>query len=82
MPSAVKPEGYEGHYSVADLAKYVGVTPRTIERWYVSQKIPAPAATTVPGGMKLWSPAQARKVLEDRMVRLPSARRAARRITK
>lgn len=51
-------------YTVHTLAQFVGVSDRTIERWYKKGKLPRPA--TLPNGTKVWSAAQAREVLEIR----------------
>lgn len=75
-----KPEGCESFRSVSELARFVGVTSRTIERWYASEVIPTPAQVT-DTGMKLWSPEQAQTVLDFRMSKLPTERMRRRRIT-
>lgn len=50
------------HSTVADLAKMVGVTPRTIERWWKEKVIPEPAVRNEKG-WKLWSPEQNRQII-------------------
>ena len=53
----------KGHRTVAELAAFLGVTPRTIERWYADGKIPKPAH--VDGrGWKFWSASQCREILQ------------------
>lgn len=81
MSAAVKPEEYKSYRTVSELAEYVGVTPRTIARWFAEGVIPTDVVRYGPTGTKLWSTDQASKVLEYRMIRLPSARFARRRIT-
>lgn len=80
MPSAVKPEEFKSYRTVSELAKYVGVTPRTIERWFKEGVIPT-EVVRLKDRTKLWSPDQASKVLEYRILRMPSVRDARRRIT-
>lgn len=80
VPSAVKPEGLESYRSVSELAAYTNVSSRTIERWWKEGHIPETLKTN--DGMKLWSPDAAQKVLEYRMLRLPSTRFSRRRITR
>lgn len=79
MVSAAKPEGKENWRSVSELAAYCGVTSRTIDRWLREGHITETMKTD--NGMRLWSPTDAAKALEYRMLRLPSARLARRRIT-
>lgn len=62
MSDARKDGYHHNRYTVAKLARFVGVTPRTIERWYVLGKLPEPEY--LPSGTKQWTPAQARAVLE------------------
>jgi predicted DNA-binding transcriptional regulator AlpA len=76
-----KPEGYEKFRTVAELAQYVGVSTRTMERWHKDGVLPRPERVG-PMGMKLWSPDQASAVLERRIARLPSTERSERRITR
>jgi len=57
-----------GYSTTLALAKMVGVTTRTIERWYVQGVIPEPAKRTPNGadgrpGWKMWSPEQNRLIL-------------------
>jgi DNA-binding transcriptional MerR regulator len=80
MPSAVKPDRYRNHRSVAELAQYVGVTARTVERWAADALIPECEHRTK-DGMKLWSQEQCAEILEFRLRKLPSRQREARRIT-
>lgn len=76
-----KPEGYENFRSVSELAEYVGVSTRTMERWYKEGVLPEPER--VGGlGMKLWSPDSSAAVLNYRIGRLPSSVESERRITK
>lgn len=79
MPSAVKPERYKNFRSVSELAQFVGVTSRTVERWFADADIPEPEYVTR-DGMKLWSPDQCTAILEFRMRKLPSRQKAERRI--
>jgi DNA-binding transcriptional MerR regulator len=66
---AGKPEGFRNHWTVAELARFLGVSDRTIERWYKSETIPAPAHVTE-AGWKLWSPAQATEILKVRQAKV------------
>lgn len=79
MSTPVKPEGYETWRSVSELAKYVGVSVRTIERWWNEGKLPKPHFCE--DGMKLWSPTASAKVVAMRLDNLPSEVARQRRIT-
>jgi predicted site-specific integrase-resolvase len=65
---AGKPEGFGKYATVAELARFLGVSDRTIERWYTSGEIPAPAHVTE-AGWKLWSPAQRTEILKVRQAK-------------
>lgn len=52
-----------GHYTVSELATFVGVSPRTIRRWLSCGNIPKPAKIAS-NGYNLWTPTQARKILK------------------
>lgn len=83
MPSAVtKPEGYESHRTVSEVAQFLGLSTRTIERHWREGRIPEPAHRFGNMGTKLWSPEQCNEMLVMRLGRLPSARAAKRRITR
>lgn len=56
------------HYTTASLAKFVGVSERTIERWWKAGKLPQPEMIRRSDGTKFWNAAQARKVLEERRI--------------
>lgn len=55
-------EGHNSHRTVAELAEFLGVSPRTIERWHKDRKIPDPDVVTA-AGWKLWSKEQASEIL-------------------
>lgn len=57
-----KPDGFRNHLTIAELSRFLGVSDRTIERWYAKGVIPPPALVTE-AGWKLWSPAQATVML-------------------
>lgn len=59
-----KPKGCESYRTVSELAEYVGVSARTVERWHRNGKIPNPAVVTE-AGWKLWSGDQASKILSS-----------------
>lgn len=67
----------EEFFTIHTLATFCGVTDRTMEKWYAEGKLPVP--TLVRRGTKLWTPSQAREVLEFRKNQTPEARK--RRIT-
>lgn len=50
-------------YTVAGLARFCGVTSRTVERWYASGKLPEPTRAK---GAKVWTAAQARQIFNER----------------
>jgi len=57
-----------GYSTVIGIAKMVGVTTRTIERWYTQGIIPEPELRTQLGadgrpGWKMWSPEQNKLIL-------------------
>lgn len=81
MPPPMKPEGYENHLTVSEMAKFLGLSERTIEHWYAKGKLPKPAKLGE-RGTKLWSPDQRNEALNVRIRSLPSVRAAKRRITK
>lgn len=81
MKGFKKPQGYETFRSVSEIAKYVGVSARTVERWYEAEVIPPPAHRTE-AGIKLWSPEQCQRILDWRISQLPSEKRRQRRIMK
>ena len=59
-------EERQGHYTAAELARYVGVHVRTLRRWVAKGKIPKPACRA-DNGYGLWTPEQAREVLRWRL---------------
>lgn len=59
--SSGKPPGYEKHYTVHDLASFLGVSDRTVERWHSKGKIPQPDHVTGTG-WKLWSTEQVTEI--------------------
>jgi excisionase family DNA binding protein len=63
-----------GHRTVAELAQYLGVTSRTVERWYAAEKIPAPAYVDE-RGWKFWNVEQCKEILEWWMERKKTDRR-------
>lgn len=67
-----KPEGYERFRSVSELAEYVGVTPRTIERWWTAGKLPVPSY--MDERLKLWSPSECTEILRIAQANLPSTK--------
>lgn len=66
-------------YTVATLARFVGVSPRTIERWSAAGRLPKPQLRQRDGA-KLWTPEQARTVLNERIRKSPREIRRRRRI--
>jgi DNA-binding transcriptional MerR regulator len=60
---------HEARYTVADLARHVGVTVRTIKRWQVAGIVPPPALRN-DQGWGLWTAQQAQEVLAMRLRRL------------
>lgn len=54
-------------YTLADLARHVGVSYQTITLWRIYKKLPEPKFTTSKGGKvyRLWSHAQAEKLRKD-----------------
>lgn len=79
-PSVAKPEGYESYRTVSELGKFVGVSTRTVERWYAEGDIEPPAHRT-DSGVKLWDPTQAARILEQRLARTSAQKAKERRIT-
>lgn len=67
------------YYTVSRLAEFVGVSERTIERWYAGGILPEPELRAE-HGTKLWSPEQAREVLARRIRNSPGERARRRRI--
>lgn len=63
-----KPPGYERHHTVHDLAVFLGVSDRTVERWHSGAKIPWPDHVTGTG-WKLWSPSQVTEIFHSDLVR-------------
>lgn len=61
-----KPQALRNHRTVSELAEYVGVSARTVERWAANGDIPEPAAVTEQG-WKLWSPQQASNILDEQI---------------
>jgi len=55
----------KGHYTLSELARHVGVSQRTMQRWLSQGKIPK-AAKIASNGYQLWTPEQARQVLKIR----------------
>lgn len=80
-PKVKKPEGRESWRTVAEVAHFVGTSTRTVERWWREGRLPEPERFGKQE-TKIWSPEQCAKILEYRMLRLPSTRAARRRITK
>lgn len=78
-PTVKKPEGKQSWRTVSELAKFLGLSTRTIERQWTEGRLPEPFRTDE--GVKLWSPEQCEALLTARLGRLPEARRAERRIT-
>lgn len=73
-----KPEGFKDHHTVSEMASFLGVSGRTVERWYVAGTIPAPAKVT-DDGWKLWSPAQVTEILRRELHRRKSDGRTRKR---
>lgn len=63
-----KPVDLRDHRTVAELAEYVGVSTRTVERWASNGTIPEPAAVS-DQGWKLWSPEQCGEILHSEIER-------------
>jgi excisionase family DNA binding protein len=80
-PAVTKPKGYENWRTVSEIAKYVGVSTRTVERWWKEEKLPEPFRFGNQG-TKLWSPEQCAALLVQQIGRLPSSRASERRITR
>ncbi len=78
MPSSKKPYEFHGYRTVSELAAYVGVSARTVERWWVNGEIPEPVRTEA--GMKLWGPTQCRMILDRQWHKTKAAKKAERRI--
>lgn len=67
-----KGDDYRNHFTVGQLAAYLNVTTRTVRRWVSEGKIPQPADRS-PTGWSLWTPDQARQILDWRLGRRRSA---------
>lgn len=52
-----------GHRTVGQLAKYLGVSARTVERWHAAGKIPKPVQVDE-RGWKFWSHEQCVEIRE------------------
>lgn len=57
---------FEDHMTIREIARYLNVNERTVERWRDSGKIPPPAQITE-AGWKLWSPEQVAGMLQFRL---------------
>lgn len=68
-----KPEGFKSYRTLVELAEFLGVSPRTTQRWYAAGLLPEPDFTE--GGLKLWSPDQAAEALNKRILRKERLRR-------
>ena len=66
----------KGYRTVAELAKFLGVSDRTIERWYAAGKIPKPAHIDE-RGWKFWSHEQSREILEWHLNRKKTDKRTS-----
>lgn len=76
----LKPEGFERHRTISELAKFCGKSTRTMERYYARGELPEPHRTEA--GMKLWSPEACAQVLQSVISKLPSEKAKKRRITR
>lgn len=58
----------KGRMTVGQLAAFLGVSERTVERWWAAGKLPTPERH---GKVKTWTTAQARIIERDLVRRAP-----------
>jgi DNA-binding transcriptional MerR regulator len=56
-----KPEAFKNFRTVSELADFLGVSERTIEKWYRGEGLPIPQRLA--DGTKVWSPQQCQAIL-------------------
>lgn len=58
-----KGEEHRNYFTVGQLAAYCNVTPRTVRRWLANGDI-VPASKKTGNGWNLWSPEEAKNILD------------------
>lgn len=60
-----KPLEWSDHYTLGELASHLGVTLRTARRWAAEGTLEDPVLIVGRSRVKLWSPAQVRRITDQ-----------------